>query len=96
MRKTAKMLPLTPWHRSLRLRDAGMIMQQMTHQTWSGLIPVFIDEGLSESEAEDLVLKICMETTEPGTKQLYLNYHLLYAFKPARRPETACNKGTND
>ena len=96
MRKTAKMLPLTPWHPFPPLRDAGMIMQQITPQTWRSFIPVFISEGLSESEAEDLVFKMCTETRGNGTRQLYMNYHMLYAFKPARKPEAAYSKGMDD
>ncbi|KAF8593089.1 hypothetical protein BDV93DRAFT_530016 [Ceratobasidium sp. AG-I] len=83
MRKSVKMLPGTPWHPSPHLRDAGIIMQRMARQTWTSFIPLFINEGLSESEAEELVLKTSIETTEVGTRQLYVNYHALYAFKPA-------------
>ncbi|KAF8609663.1 hypothetical protein BDV93DRAFT_602300 [Ceratobasidium sp. AG-I] len=81
MRKAVKILPMAPWHPSPHLRDAGTIMQQLSRQMWASFIPVFINEGLSESEAEELVLRMCMETTEPGTRQSYANYHVLYAFK---------------
>ncbi|KAF8609760.1 hypothetical protein BDV93DRAFT_540957 [Ceratobasidium sp. AG-I] len=83
IRNTVKMLPITPWHPTPHLRDAGMIMQQIARRTWASFIPLFISEGLSESEAEELVLKMCMETTEVGTRQLYANCHVMYAFKPA-------------
>ncbi|KAF8609758.1 hypothetical protein BDV93DRAFT_518513 [Ceratobasidium sp. AG-I] len=82
MRNAVKIIPITPWHPTPHLRDAGIIMQQITCQTWTSFIPLFISEGLSESEADELVLKMCMEATEVGTKQLYANYHVLYAFKP--------------
>ncbi|KAF8603628.1 hypothetical protein BDV93DRAFT_508270 [Ceratobasidium sp. AG-I] len=82
IRNTAKVLPTTPWHPSPRLRDAGIIMRHITRQTWASFIPLFISEGLSESEAEELVLKLCMEMTELETRQQYANYHVLYAFKP--------------
>ncbi|KAF8600022.1 hypothetical protein BDV93DRAFT_590082 [Ceratobasidium sp. AG-I] len=82
IRNEAKMLPVTPWHPSPHLRDAGMIMQRISRQTWTSFIPLFISEGLSKSEAEELVLKMCMETTEYETRQPYDNYHVLYAFKP--------------
>ncbi|KAF8609708.1 hypothetical protein BDV93DRAFT_602334 [Ceratobasidium sp. AG-I] len=96
IRNVVKMLPITPWHPSPHLRDAGMIMQQITSQTWASFIPLLINEGLSESEAEELVLKMCMETHEVGTRQLYVNYHMFYAFKPARRPEIANGEGTKN
>ncbi|KAF8609774.1 hypothetical protein BDV93DRAFT_518528 [Ceratobasidium sp. AG-I] len=83
VRNAVKILPITPWHPSPPLRNAGMIMQQISRQTWSSFIPLFISGGLSESEAEELVLKMCMETMKPGTRQLYANCHVLYAFKPA-------------
>ncbi|KAF8606904.1 hypothetical protein BDV93DRAFT_488827 [Ceratobasidium sp. AG-I] len=82
MRNAVKMLPITPWHSSPRLREAGAMMQQMARQTCTSFIPLLINEGLSESEAEELIHKTYMETIEPGTKQLYINYHVLYAFKP--------------
>ncbi|KAF8609706.1 hypothetical protein BDV93DRAFT_518467 [Ceratobasidium sp. AG-I] len=94
MRNVVKMLPLTPWHPSSRLHDAGMIMQQITSQTWTSFIPALINEDLSRSEAEELVLEMCTETHEVGTRQLYANFHMFYAFKPARKPETECGKGT--
>ena len=96
MRKAVKMLPITPWHPSPRLRNVGILMQQVVRPTWCSFIPLFIDEGLSESEAEGLVLKLFMETTELGTKQLYINCHVLCAFKPAWRPEPARSKFINN
>ncbi|KAF8594694.1 hypothetical protein BDV93DRAFT_549114 [Ceratobasidium sp. AG-I] len=81
MRNEIKMLPVTPWHPTPRLREAGAIMQQTARETWTSFIPLFLNEGLNESEAEELVHKMYMETTVPGTKQLYINYHVLYAFK---------------
>ncbi|KAF8609756.1 hypothetical protein BDV93DRAFT_602378 [Ceratobasidium sp. AG-I] len=96
MRKAVKMLPGTPWHPSPHLHDAGIIMRQIARQTWTSFIPLFISEGLSNSEAEELVLRMCMETTEVVTGQIYVNYHVLYAFKPARGPEIACGQGANN
>ncbi|KAF8609735.1 hypothetical protein BDV93DRAFT_518496 [Ceratobasidium sp. AG-I] len=83
MRTAVKMLPLTPWHPSPRLREAGVLMQQIASQTWSSFIPLLINEGMSEPEVEELVLKMCVETMEVGARQLYVNYHMFYAFKPA-------------
>ncbi|KAF8609661.1 S-adenosyl-L-methionine-dependent methyltransferase [Ceratobasidium sp. AG-I] len=96
MQNAVKMLPLTSWHPSPHLRDAGVLIQQGARQTWAGFVPLFVSEGLSESEAEELVLKMCMETTELGTRQLYVSYHMLYAFKPVWRPGVAYSKGTNN
>ena len=76
------MLPVAPWHLSPRLRDVGMLMQRSSREMWTNFIPLFINEGLQESEAEELARKAYMEVTEFGTKQLYVNYHVLYAFKP--------------
>ena len=70
-------------------------MHQVAHLMWSSFIPLFVNEGLSETEAEDLALKTYVESADPGTKQLYVNYHVLYAFKPGQRPEVACSKGPN-
>ncbi|KAF8609757.1 hypothetical protein BDV93DRAFT_551251 [Ceratobasidium sp. AG-I] len=82
IQNAVKILPLAPWHPSPHLRDVGIIMRQVAHQTWTSFIPLFISEGLSGSEAEELVLKMCTETTEYETRQLYIRYHALYAFKP--------------
>ncbi|KAF8609704.1 hypothetical protein BDV93DRAFT_152020 [Ceratobasidium sp. AG-I] len=96
VRNAVKILPITPWHPSPHLRDAGIIMQHIASQTWAGFIPGLMSVGLSESEVEELVLKMCAETHDVGTRQLYVNYHLFYAFKPTWRPEVACGKGTNN
>ncbi|KAF8605137.1 hypothetical protein BDV93DRAFT_605622 [Ceratobasidium sp. AG-I] len=82
VRTEAKMLPVAPWHPSPRLRDVGMLMQQSSREMWTNFIPLFINEGLHESEAEELARKTYMETAELGAKQLYVNYHVLYAFRP--------------
>ncbi|KAF8605075.1 hypothetical protein BDV93DRAFT_555025 [Ceratobasidium sp. AG-I] len=83
MQNAVKILPVTPWHPSPHLRDAGILMRQISRQTWTSFIPLFINEGLSETEAEDLARKTYTEAADPETKQLYVNYHVLYAFKPA-------------
>lgn len=82
IRSAAKMLPVTPWHPSPHMRDAGTLVRQSAREMWASFIPMFMNEGLSESEAEELAAKTYMETAELGTKQLYVNYHVLYAFKP--------------
>lgn len=74
------MLPVTPWHRLPHMRNAGILGQQAA--PWESFIPTFMNEGLNKSEAEELAARAYTETAELGTKQLYIQYHLLYAFKP--------------
>ncbi|KAF8605136.1 hypothetical protein BDV93DRAFT_605621 [Ceratobasidium sp. AG-I] len=83
IRNAAKILPITPWHPSPHLRDAGILTQQLSRQMWTSFVPMFINEGLSEPEAEELARKTYVEIAELETKQLYVNYHVLYAFKSA-------------
>lgn len=75
------MIPLVPWHPSQRLRDVSLLIQRPFADMWAGFCPAFMNEGLSESEADELALQARTEIMEFGTKQLYFNYHVLYAFK---------------
>jgi SAM-dependent methyltransferase len=82
IRAEAKMAPVGPWHSTPRLRDVGKLMQQMCVQTWTNLRPMFINNGMSECEADDIVRGVNTELLEPGSRKLYGMYHVLYAFKP--------------
>lgn len=56
-------------------------MQHTTTQVWSNLGPIFIGQGLSESEADELLRGVHAELVERSRK-LYFKYHVVYAFKP--------------
>ncbi|KAF8605139.1 S-adenosyl-L-methionine-dependent methyltransferase [Ceratobasidium sp. AG-I] len=82
IRKDALILPTGPWHPTPRLHNVGVLIQWASTQMWSNLRPMFIGHGMSESETDELERGIREELAEPGSKKLYVNYHVLYAFKP--------------
>jgi SAM-dependent methyltransferase len=82
IRVEAKMVPTGPWHATPRLRDVGKLMQQMWAQACANLRTMYINNGMSEPETDDLIRGVSTELLEPGSRKLYGMYHVLYAFKP--------------
>ena len=78
----ALILPTGPWHPMSRLHNVGVLIQWASAQMWSSLRPMFIGHRMSESETDELERGIREELAELGSKKLYVNYHVLYAFKP--------------
>ncbi|KAG9104563.1 hypothetical protein FRC06_001343 [Ceratobasidium sp. 370] len=82
IRVETKMAPAGPWHPSPRLNESGRLVQLLWAQTWVNLRPMYIHNGLSESETDELVNGARREILEPGFRKLYGKYSVLYAFKP--------------
>lgn len=82
IRSAFRDLPSKAWDPTPRLRDIGIMMEYTTHQTWVAVTPMFIRQGLTKSEADELSRRVLAELVEPGSSKLYFRYHFLYAFKP--------------
>lgn len=82
IRKDILILPTGPWHPTPRLHNVGTLIQWASTQMWSNLRPMFIGQGMSVSETDELERGLREELGNLGSRKLYVNYHVLYAFKP--------------
>ncbi|KAG8748936.1 hypothetical protein FRC12_013705 [Ceratobasidium sp. 428] len=82
IRLETKMAPAGVWHHSPRLREVGRLMQHTWVQTWTNLRPMYLNNGLSERETDELIMGVQRELLEPGSRKFYGKYTVLYAFKP--------------
>ncbi|CEL57731.1 hypothetical protein RSOLAG1IB_02475 [Rhizoctonia solani AG-1 IB] len=80
--KEEKIVPAGQWSQATDLREVGLITQYVWCEMWKSLRPLFISHGLSSLEASNLVNGAITELMNPGPRQLYAKYHVLYAFKP--------------
>ncbi|KAG8691869.1 hypothetical protein FRC11_007228 [Ceratobasidium sp. 423] len=63
------------------LREVGLITQSGCCDMWKNLRSMFPSYGMSEVEADELIDGTVAEIKTPGPRQLYIKYHVLYAFK---------------
>ncbi|CAE6521465.1 unnamed protein product [Rhizoctonia solani] len=77
----AKMCPAGPWPVMPSLREVGLIAQSGCCDMWKNLRSMFLSHGMSEAEADELVDGTVAEIQTPGLRQLFIKYHVLYAFK---------------
>lgn len=82
IRGEARMIPAGPWPSTPQAREAGLITQHVWCEMWRNLRPLFISHGMTAEEAEELIDGTIAELMNPGSRQLYAKYHVLYAFKP--------------
>ncbi|CAE6395981.1 unnamed protein product [Rhizoctonia solani] len=80
--KEEKVVPAGQWPQASHLREVGLITQYVWCEMWRSLRPLFINHGMSSREADELVNGAITELMDPGPRQLYAKYHILYAFKP--------------
>ncbi|CAE6470587.1 unnamed protein product [Rhizoctonia solani] len=82
MIRDEKIVPAGQWPQVTHLREVGLITQYVWCEMWKSLRPLFINHGVSSAEANELVNGAITELMDPGSRQLYAKYHVLYAFKP--------------
>ncbi|KAG8691870.1 hypothetical protein FRC11_007229 [Ceratobasidium sp. 423] len=78
-----KMVPGGPWHPVPRMREVGLITQQVWCELWRSLRATFLSHGgMTTEEVNGIIDGAIDELLNPGTRLLYGKYHVLYAFKP--------------
>ncbi|CAE6422870.1 unnamed protein product [Rhizoctonia solani] len=84
IRGEEKMVPAGPWHPVPRMRDVGLITQQVWCETWRSQRATFLSNaGMDPEDVDVLINGAIDELINPGMRLLYGKYHVLYAFKPA-------------
>ncbi|CAE7225642.1 unnamed protein product [Rhizoctonia solani] len=83
IRGEEKMVPAGAWHPMPRMREVGLITQQVWCELWRSLRATFLsDGGMNVEEVDELINGAIDELINPGPRRLYGKYHVLYAFKP--------------
>ncbi|KAH7344980.1 hypothetical protein B0J17DRAFT_637842 [Rhizoctonia solani] len=79
-----KIVPAGPWHHLPRMREVGLATQQVWCDIWRSHRATFLsDGGMGMEEVDNIINGAVDELINPGLRQLYGKYHVLYAFKPA-------------
>ncbi|CUA76737.1 hypothetical protein RSOLAG22IIIB_02207 [Rhizoctonia solani] len=83
IRGEEKIVPAGGWHPVPRMRELGLITQQVWCELWRGMRPTFLsDGGMNAEEVDNIIDSAIDELVNPGPRLLYGKYHVLYAFKP--------------